>query len=206
MAWPTFGLTSWFRCSSLGPAEVATWGLLGTVWDAAELMLGAIAEACEVRCATLLGAGQFEKAKYLSYKSLWIGLLWAGLVSVVLCIFQKEIPRLLTPDDLLQELLAELIPTLCLSHFASGIAVMSDTMLYAQNRFSVATALACSVTILVTLPLSALSSIVFHWNLKGQTGALMLGMSLLGSLCTLVVIRSDWKALSFAVISSHDHS
>jgi Na+-driven multidrug efflux pump len=169
-------------------------------------MISAIAEACEVRCASFLGAGQFHKAKYLSYKSLWIGLAFAGIASMVLYTLQYEIPRWLTPDELLQELLAELIPMLCLALFASGIAVMSDTMLYAQNRFSVATALACSVTILVTLPLSAISSIVFHWNLKGQTGALMFGLSILGSLCTFVLIRSDWEAVSFAVISSHEHS
>jgi Na+-driven multidrug efflux pump len=170
-------------------------------------MICAIAEACEVRCASLLGAGQFQKAKYLSYKSLWIGLSWTGIVSMVVFTFQYEIPRWLTPDDLLlQELLAELIPMFCLAHFVSGLAIMSDTMLYAQNRFSIATALACSVTILVTLPLSALSSMVFHWNLKGQIGALILGTSLVGSLCTLILIRSDWQAVSLAVISSHEHS
>jgi Na+-driven multidrug efflux pump len=169
-------------------------------------MISAIADACEVRCTSLLGAGQYQKAMYLSYKSLWIGSAWTGLVSLVVFTLQNEIPGWLTPDELLQKLLSELIPTFCLTHFVSGIAIMSDIMLYAQNRFSIATALACSVTILVTLPLSALSSIVFHWNLKGQTGALLLGVSLLGSLCTLILIRSDWKAVSLAIRSSHEHS
>jgi Na+-driven multidrug efflux pump len=152
-------------------------------------MICSIAEACEIRCAILLGAGEFQKAEYLSYKSLWIGLTWTGIVSMFLFALQYEIPRWLTPDELLQELLAELMPMFCLVYCASGIAIMSGTMLYAQNRFSIATALKCSVTILVTLPLSALSSIVFHWNLKGQIGALMIGISFFGSLCTLVLIQ-----------------
>ena len=33
----------------------------------------------------------------------------------------------------------------------------------------------------------------------------MIGMSLSGALCTYFVIRSDWQAVSDAVIASHDH-
>lgn len=47
----------------LGPAEVATWGIFGTIWDAVTLLVDGIADASEVRVAFLLGSDQPERAR-----------------------------------------------------------------------------------------------------------------------------------------------
>lgn len=193
------------RFSSLGPAEVAAWGLLGTVWDALELIVASIAEGCEVRAASLLGSGQVKKSEFLAYKSLWIGILSAGALSVLLLSLRNEIPKWLTHDVTLQSLLTDVIPMLCIANFASATAIMSGSILYAQNRFSLATTWTFVISIVVTLPLAALSSIVYRFDLKAQTGAVVIGMSLTSALNTFVMIRSDWHALSDAIIATHEH-
>ncbi|KAL3922175.1 MAG: hypothetical protein SGILL_002348 [Bacillariaceae sp.] len=193
-------------CASwLGPAEVAAFGLLGSVWDAVEMIIAAIGEGAEVRSANLLGSGKSKKAEYLAYKSFWIGIVSAAFMSLLLMLLMNEIPSLLTPDALLQGLLRDLIPMISIACFASALAIMSGSMLYAQNRFSVATTVTFLVSLFVTLPLAGLSSIKYGVDLKGQTGAVVIGMSLTAALSTYSVVRSDWKEISDAVVASHNH-
>ena len=47
----------------LGPAEVAVWGIFGTIWDAVNLLVDGIADASEVRVAFLLGSDQPKRAR-----------------------------------------------------------------------------------------------------------------------------------------------
>jgi len=194
-----------FFASWLGPAEVAAWGLLGTIWDANELIIEAVSEACEVRCAMFLGTGQVKQAKFLAYKSYWIGFVSAAIISLFLFLFIDVLPTWLTRDELLRQMIEDLIPMICIANFASGMMIVSETMLYAQNRYKLATAIACCVTMFVTLPLAALSSIVYHINLEGQTAAVVVGISLTGALTMYTVVKSDWKSLSDAIISSHEY-
>jgi hypothetical protein len=194
------------RTSWLGPAEVAAWGLLGSIWDSVEMIISAIGEGCEVVTGNMLGSGKVKKAEYLAYKSFWIGLVSAGFLSLLLISLMYEIPKWLTHDALLQSMLSDLIPMICIANFASAMAVMSGCVMYAQNRFSVATALTFFVSLFVTLPLAGLSSFKYRFDLNGQMGAIVIGMSLTSALCTFVVIQSDWKVLSDEVIASHDHS
>ena len=169
------------------------------------MIIAAIGEGAEVRSANLLGAGKAKKAEYLAYKSLWIGTVSAAFVSLILLSLMHEIPRMLTRDEFLQGLLGDLIPMICIANFSSAMAIMSGSMLYAQNRFSLATMVTFLVSLCVTLPLAGLSSIKYRVSLKGQTGAVVIGMSLTAALSTYVVLRSDWKEISDAVIASHDH-
>ena len=53
----------------MGPAEVAAWGILDTIWQGFHEIIDGIADAGEVRCAFLLGSGQPERAKLSACKS-----------------------------------------------------------------------------------------------------------------------------------------
>jgi Na+-driven multidrug efflux pump len=131
--------------------------------------------------------------------------LFATIVSLGLWLLSDEIPLWLTHDALLKQMLKALIPMISVANFALGMAVISGTLLYAQNRFLLANTTTCLVSICVTLPLGALSSVVLHINLEGQTAAVVIGMALTGALNSYAVVMSDWKATSDAVICSHEH-
>lgn len=88
--------------SMLGPAEVVAWGILGTLWDGLEDLTEAIADAAEVRCAYLLGAGKPQQAKISAYKSMLIGVLISLLITSCLFIAGEDVPRWLTNDPVLQ--------------------------------------------------------------------------------------------------------
>eukprot|EP00980_Cylindrotheca_fusiformis_P019069 scaffold6433_cov125-Cylindrotheca_fusiformis.AAC.11 len=67
----------------LGPAEVATWCLLGALWDVLEAFTEGLGEASAIQVAFLLAAGQAERARKLSNTVLYLGLLQSLLVTSV---------------------------------------------------------------------------------------------------------------------------
>jgi Na+-driven multidrug efflux pump len=196
-------LSTIFR-SSLGRAEVVAWGLLGTIWDVTELIATALSEATEVRVAMYLGTGQPDAAKVLVYKSYWIGAIFATIISLFLMVLHNTIPRWLTSDELLQEMLSDLIPLIALSNLSLSLALLSWSVLYAQNRFQFSVILSLIVTVCVTLPLAGLSSIGWKINLQGQMSAVVVGLAVTGSIALGKVLKSDWDAISKAVISTHE--
>jgi Na+-driven multidrug efflux pump len=191
-------------CSSLGRAEVVAWGLLGTIWDVTELIATAVAEATEVRVAMYLGTGQPDAAKVVVYKSYWLGVVFASLISAFLMALCDKIPSWLTSDELLQGMLSSLLPMIALSNISLSLALLSWSVLYAQNRFRFSVVLSLIVTAAVTLPLAGLFSIGWNVNLQGQMSAVVIGMSVSGSVAFGKVVKSDWGAVSRAVITTHE--
>lgn len=180
------------------------WGLLGTLWDVTERVATAVGEAAEVRVAMYLGSGQPTAAKVVVYKSYWLSLLLAAMGSALLLAFKDDVPGWLTRDELLQEMLSSLIPFIAMSNPSLTMAVMSWSVLYAQNRFHFSVTLSLVVTLCVTLPLAGLSSIGWNIDLQGQTSAVVTGIAVSGSISLYKVLKSDWKAVSNAVITTHE--
>lgn len=186
--------------SYLGPAEVAAWGLLGTIWDALELVTEAVADAAEVRTAFLLGSGQPEKAKISSYKSMFLGMFASLMISSFLFIGGEDVPTWLTTDPMLQRLTAELLPLFGIGNIALTIGTISWTLVGSQGRYRLATAVGFSGVWFISLPLAAVFSIALGLNLKGQTAAVVIGYMVSGSINTYIVFQSDWNKLSRRVI------
>eukprot|EP00536_Pseudo-nitzschia_multiseries_P014004 jgi/Psemu1/291187/fgenesh1_pg.644_\ len=195
-----------FFSSVLGPAEVAAWGLLGVIWEELEEIVTAIAEGCVIRCTVCLGLGDVPTAKLVAYKSLWICFVWGVAVTTVFVLFANEIPGLLTNDEVLQAMVAKNIPMMSVANTLSGLGIMADQILSAQNRVVLQTQLGVAATIFVTLPLGAISSLVFRLDLEGLTGAISIGFAVFSAMAMHAVILSDWKAISAGVLSIHGYS
>jgi Na+-driven multidrug efflux pump len=127
------------RIRFLGPAEVAAWGLLGTLWDVFEEVTESVADSCEVRVAMLLGSGRPEKAKMSAYKCIYLGFFMAMFLSAVLFILGDEIPSWLTNDVTLQRLLGDLIPLFGIGNIGLTLGTISWTAVGAQGRYRLAT-------------------------------------------------------------------
>jgi Na+-driven multidrug efflux pump len=189
--------------SFLGAAEVAAWGVLGVIWESLEEIVNAISEGCEVRVANTLGKGDAKTAKLITYKAIWISLIWGVLVSIVFLLFEDEIPRLITTDPVLREMVSFNLPMISLANIVSGIAIMAEHVLWCQNRAKLATIIASATSLLVTLPLAGLSSFVFDFNLIGQTAGVAIGAAAFAASSMHAVISSDWKQISEDVMAIH---
>lgn len=190
--------------SFLGPAEVAAWGIFGTIWDAVNQLVDGIADASEVRCAFLLGSNQPKRARLSAYKSMMIGVFTSLFVTSALYTCGEDLPTWLTNDPTLQQLLRDLLPMFGLGNAAMTIGTMSWTLLGSQGRYRLATVIVCIISWVVTLPLAAICSAWLKINLEGQTSAVVIGYTISGCVHAYYLFRSDWEALSESVMDDND--
>ena len=102
---------------SLGPAEVATWAVMGFVWDLFESTTEAAGDASEIRVSYHLGKGHPSKAKLARFKSMLFGAILSILMSVIFIGMTDVLPSMLTRDATIQYMLAELFPLVALGQY-----------------------------------------------------------------------------------------
>lgn len=189
----------------LGPAEVAAWGILGALWDALEYATESIGDAAEVRTSFLLGSGKPAKAKLSSYKSLYMGMFVTVVITSALFMAGDEIPTWMTHDTTLQHMVSDLMPLFGIGNIALSLGTLSWTLVGAQGRYRLATAVGFAGSWVVTLPLAFLLSIVYNFDLQGQTAAIVIGYMVSGTINSFILFQSDWEKLSRRVIEHNKH-
>lgn len=179
-----------------GPAEVAIWGLVGKLWDFADNIVMAFSDASKVRCAHLLGSGLPQQAKYCSEKSLLMGVAVSIIMALSLGALQSAIPRWLTNDFTLQRLLGDMIPMICLAVATSSFGSICWSILCAQGRSHLATAVTGFGSIAVALPLASLSNFCFNLNLQGLVSCLIIGYASSDFINSILMLTSNWSNIS----------
>jgi len=179
-----------------GPAEVAIWGLVGELWDFADDIVMAVSDASKVRCAHLLGSGLPEQAKYSSEKSLLMGVAISIIMSSSLGFFRSVIPMWLTNDFTLQRLLGDTIPMVCLAVATLSFGSVCSSILCAQGRTHLATAVTGFGSLAIALPLATLSNFVFNLNLQGLIACLIIGYASSDFINSILMLTSNWPKIS----------
>jgi Na+-driven multidrug efflux pump len=182
-----------------GPAEVAVWGLLGQIWDVMDDIVLAVSDASEVRVAHLLGLGKPSLAKHSSDKSLLLAMVSGFIMSAVLASIKTSLPRWLTNDGILQRMLTNLMPIICLALAVLSFGSMSYSILCAQGRTPLATTVSGFGSLFITLPLASLSTFYFNFNLQGLASCLLLGYASSGFVNSLLMLTANWKRVSRTV-------
>ncbi|MGK3739617.1 MAG: Na+-driven multidrug efflux pump [Bacillariaceae sp.] len=180
----------------IGPAEMAVWGLLGEIWGLAEGIAGSATDASEVRVAMILGSGQPKLAKYSAEKSLCIGVILSWIMAVLLLSMRSLIPKWLTKDETLQSMLTELLPLVCLGVIILSVGNTSWSILCAQGRSHLATAVTIVGSVFISLPFAFLSTFGLNLNLEGLVASLVIGYSVSGFFNTLFLMSSNWERIS----------
>ena len=182
--------------ATLGPAEAATWSLMGFIWDVFESTTEAIGDASEVRVAYQLGKGRPAMAKLAGYKCILLGLIVSILITIVFISLTGVLPSLLTSDATMQAMLAEMFPLVALGNITMAMGMVCWTVIGAQGRYHLSTSVAMAMTFVVTIPLAAVLSIGMNINLQGLTFAVVTGCSLIAMVLFALILMSDWEALS----------
>ncbi|KAL7537055.1 hypothetical protein ACHAXR_010152 [Thalassiosira sp. AJA248-18] len=180
----------------LGPAEAVVWSLLGFIWDVFESTTEAIGDASEVRCAYQMGKGRPALAKLSAYKSMFIASTLSLSVTIVFICLRNNIATWLTQDTTLQAMLTELLPLIALGNISMNLGMTCWALLGAQGRYRLATSIAIACSLLITVPIAAVLTIAFRFNLQGLTFAVVIGYTVTAMLLTVFLLRSDWDKLS----------
>jgi MATE family multidrug resistance protein len=185
-----------FFAATLGPAEAATWSLMGFIWDLFESTTEAIGDASEVRVAYQLGKGRPAMAKLAAYKCILLGLIVSILITIVFISLTDVLPSLLTSDATMQAMLAEMFPLVAVGNITMSMGMVCWTVIGAQGRYHLSTSVAMAMTFVVTIPIGAVLSIGMNINLQGLVFAVVTGCSLIAMVLFALILMSDWGALS----------
>lgn len=102
-------------------------------------------------------------------------------------------------------MVAKSLPVMAVANAFCGVGIMVDHILSVQNRAGAATKLGLAASLLITLPLGAISSIVFDLNLIGLASSISIGSAAFSAAATYLMIRSDWKGISDDIIGIHGY-
>lgn len=190
-----------FFAAHNGPIEVATWAILGTIWETFEVSINGIGDASEIRVAYHLGNGDPDMARTSAYKSILLGFLSSILLTSVLLSMGNSLPTWFTSDPAMQHMLWKLLPLVGIGNVTMAGGMIAWSLVGAQGRFRLATTVISLASWLVTIPLGALSVYLFNIGLQGLTAAVAIGYSTAGTVLFFILMQSDWEVLSRNVVA-----
>jgi Na+-driven multidrug efflux pump len=184
----------------MGPAEVAAWGILGTLWETFEALSIGIGDGGEVRVSFHLGNSNPAMAKISSYKSILISLILSTFLTSIVFIMGEDLAVWLTKDPALQHIIAELLPLVGFGNITLTAGSVCWALVGAQGRYRLATLIAFVCSWGFTMPLAALFTYAVKLDLQGIASAVVIGYSITGTLLCYVLLRSDWERLSKHIV------
>jgi len=184
----------------MGPAEVTTWSILGTIWDTFEATTEGIGDAAEVRVAYHLGKGNPNMARLSSYKSVYIGVVISFIITSIFFMIGYDLPTLFTNDTTLILMINQLLPFIGIGNICMTFGLVCWALIGGQGRYKLATFIQFITSWGVTMPLAAFMTYVCNFNLKGITASVILGYMCTGSVMSFVILTSDWDGLSKVIM------
>lgn len=182
--------------SHLGPAEVATWSILGVIWKVLESSTEGIGEAAAIRVAYHLGHNNPDMAKRASFKAIFIAAIQSLFVTAILFMCGKNISSWLTTDATLQNMLNDTISLLGLGNVVMTYSMVMWSSVGAQGRYRLATLVILISRWLVTIPCSVVMVYAFNLDLNSLMGSVIVGFATAGLSLAYVLLRSDWERLA----------
>ena len=180
----------------LGSAEVAAWAILSSIWDMFESSTEGTGEAVAIRIAHHLGHDNPAMAEIATYKSSLLAMIFAFLLTAIFFIAGDNIPVWFTKDATLQNLISQTLPLIGIGNISMTFGMIAWNQLGGQGRYRVATLIHLGCSWFITLPLAALFTYVFNFNLEGIVGAVVIGFSSAGMLMAYCLLTSNWERIS----------
>jgi len=180
----------------LGPAEVATWALLGAFWDFFEALTEGIGEAAANQVVYLLSAGQIDRAKKLCHGTLFMAVTQAVLVTSALYMSGQYLAILFTTNPAIQHIMNDNIVFIGFANVVMAFSQITWSLIGAQGRFRLATFIIFFSRWVVTMPCALISIYVFVLDLNAVSGSLVVGYATACCALTVILLRSDWGRLA----------
>lgn len=183
----------------LGPAEVAAWAVMGSIWDVLEASTEGTSEAAAVRVAYHLSASQPVMAKKVAHKALFWTVVGSLVLSSILLLSGRHLVVALTVDYTLQHLLNDLLGLMALANLSMAFAQVCWGLVGAQGRFNLATLVILVCRWLVTMPLSMIFIFAMNYDEVTLAGAVAAGYATSASTLACILFSSDWNDVAQAL-------
>ena len=121
----------------LGEAEVAVWGMLGTMWEVLEATTEGISEAAGIRIALHLGKGRPAIAKTSAHKSLYFSMILGVFMTSILYLLSANLSIWFTDVIIIQNMIFEVIHLLGPGNLflVTGMFSLKISTIFVQNNY-----------------------------------------------------------------------
>lgn len=180
-----------------GSAEVATWILICYLWEFVEILSESLSEAAAYKVSRHLARGKLELAQAVSFYIIKVGVLINVLCSLILYLCGPFFVWCLSLDDTLDQMLLEVIPYVvtCQPFIAVGM-IVTEILNEALFVYKKATIVLTVTVTCVVIPLGAITTYAFHFNIEGLASAQCIGHTAAGVASVVLFMNADWnKAL-----------
>ena len=181
-----------FFVQDLGGAEVATWALMGIVWEVFQAFTEGLGEASAVRVSYYLSENLPEIAKQLANKAVFLSMMESTILTALFLTIGPNLSVALTRDAVLQNLFNNLVPMVALANVAMASAQIYWSLVGAQGDFSRASGVVLADRWLFIIPLGFALIYGSTYDLLSVAGAIAAGYAVGGTILAHSIIRSDW--------------
>ena len=178
----------------MGGAEVATWAMMGIVWEVFEAFTEGLGEASAVRVTYYLTENLPVLSEQLAHKAVFLSIMESTILTAIFLLIGPNLAVALTRDAVLQHLFNDLVPMVALANIAMSLAQIWWSLVGAQGYFSRASAVILANRWFLIIPLSCILIYPASYDLSGVAAAITVGHTCAGTLLARLVFQSDWAA------------
>lgn len=176
----------------LGGPEVATWAIMGVIWEIFVSYNEGLGEAAANRVSFHLIEGCPRYALILTKKIIFVTVVLTLFTSSLFITIGPNVAVAITNEPTLQHLLLSIVCMTGLANAAMAFAQMNWSLAGAQGRFNVASLTVILSRWLITIPLALISIYGFQYDLRGVAAAVAIGHTVSATLLSYKVFGSDW--------------
>ena len=177
---------------------VATWSLMGILWEILEASTDGVGESAAKRVAFHLAEKAPSRAKLLARKAVFLVMVETLCVMSIFLMAGPNISVAFTKDATLQHLLNLLIGMTGLAYIAMSFAQISWSLAGSQGRFGLASLVILACRWFITIPLAAICSFGLSYDLKAMAMSIAVGYMTAAIVLVYLVFSVDWKDVSLA--------
>ena len=193
-----------FCVSYLGGAEVATWAVMGVIWEIFQAMTEGIGEAASVRVSFYLTEGLPHDARKLAHKIVFLTVILVLLITSVFLMAGPNMAATVSTDNTIQHLFTDLIGATALANISMTFAQVYWSLAGAQGRFGFASATILFCRWLVMLPIACICIFGHEFDLTSVSCAIAIGYAIAACVLACAVFSSDWEQLAYILRDDGD--
>jgi Na+-driven multidrug efflux pump len=176
---------------------VATWAMMGVIWESFAAMTEGLGEAASVRVSFYLTEGLAKEARMLAHKVAFMSLILVLGVTSIFLMAGPNIAVTLSTDHTIQHLFTDLVGATGLANISMTYAQIYWSLAGAQGRFGFASAAILLCRWLVILPVASVCVFGHQFDLISVACTVSLGYAIAACILAYAVFSSDWEHLAF---------
>jgi Na+-driven multidrug efflux pump len=180
----------------LGGAEVATWAMMGILWEICEAFTEGLGEGAAVRVSYYLTENLPNLAKQLANKAVFLSIVESTILTAIILMIGPNLSVALTQDAVLQNLFNDLVPMIALANLSMSLAQIYWSLVGAQGYFSRASAVILAIRWLAMIPLACALIYSNTFDLLSVVVCISMGYAIGGMLLARMIFQSDWTAVA----------